>query len=97
MPRSYELEKTSFTKSFGDSHTAIALEVALNLKANNIYLVGYDGYQNSMITQKETNLVNENELLFKDFSTFSGITLKSFTKSQYNNIQLVSIYTYIYE
>jgi 4-hydroxy 2-oxovalerate aldolase len=64
---SFELKKISFADKHKDAHTAIALQSALDLKGKNIYLAGYDGYSNGMITPKEQGLISENEYLFSSF------------------------------
>lgn len=92
---SYELEEVSFTNKFEDSHTAIALQTALELGASTIYLVGYDGYSGDTIGQKEQELFLENEYLFEKFNKKYSIPLISITSSLYEGLEKDSVYTKI--
>src|SRR5690606_16034862 len=51
--KSFELEAIEFTQQFRDSHTALALQTALSLGAKQIYIAGYDGYQELPTSSKE--------------------------------------------
>ena len=62
--RAYELCSVNFTKKHKDSLFTLALETALQLKCTEIYLVGFDGYQEGM-GNKERGLAKENEYLIK--------------------------------
>lgn len=88
----YELENITFTDSVIDSHTVLALQTAINLKARKIYVVGYDGYQGNNIMEKEQELFIENELLFKELLR-EGIELSSLTPSKYKSLSSQSIYS----
>jgi 4-hydroxy 2-oxovalerate aldolase len=68
-----ELESVSFTDQNTDSHTALALQVSLDLKAKNIYLAGYDGYQEGNITRNEQNLIVENEHAFAQIQEYTNL------------------------
>lgn len=62
--RAYELSSIKFTSKYQDSLFTLALETALLLKCNDIYLVGFDGYQEGL-SNKERELAKENEYLIK--------------------------------
>ena len=73
---SFELKEVSFTDKYMDAHTSLALQTSLVLNSKNVYLAGYDGYSNEMITSKEQGLISENEYLFSRFEklvSFSSI------------------------
>ena len=92
---SFELANISFTDKLKDSHTALALETAMELGAKDIYLVGYDGYQEQSISQMERTLSEENEFLFNAFRKFSDVALCSLTPTNYKNIPVTSVYAYL--
>lgn len=94
--KSFELAKVDFTPKYKDSHTALALQTALYLGAKQIYLAGYDGYQDFPIAQKERDLTSENELLFELFNTNFDGELVSLTPSRYKSLTLDSLYAKIY-
>ena len=89
----YELPAVEFTDQYKDSHTALALQTALLLNAKNIYVAGYDGYQEGVITQKERDLTAENEFLFSLFKVHSPeISLVSITPTNYKKLSTISLY-----
>jgi 4-hydroxy 2-oxovalerate aldolase len=94
--KSFELDRVDFTKKFTDSHTAMSLQTAISLNAQTVFLAGYDGYQDSLITQIERDLTEENEYLFKLFSELFSQPL-SLTPSAYKNVKYASIYSFINE
>lgn len=93
--KSFELPSVEFTEKFKDSHTALALQTAIFLNAKNVYIVGYDGYQDMQLSQKERDLTDENETLFSLFSETVS-PLISLTPSVYKKLKFDSIYSYIY-
>ncbi|NJN27806.1 MAG: hypothetical protein HC819_18470 [Cyclobacteriaceae bacterium] len=64
IDKCFELREMTFTKSLVDTHTAIAIQTAIDLKASRIYLVGYDGYYDN-VSMVERELSAENEELFR--------------------------------
>lgn len=91
----YELSKIEFTNHYQDSCTTLALQTALNICKGNIYIVGYDGYPGSVLSEKEMELSNENKTLFSDYSIFTGRKLVSLTQSIYNELEIKSVYQYL--
>ncbi len=89
--KAYELSEVNFTDSFEDSHTALALQTALELKVDNIYVVGYDGYNESKMGDKERELFNENEYLFEKGNLEVGI--ESLTPTKYSKLPQSNIYS----
>lgn len=87
---SYELAKVDFTEKFKDSHTALALQSALELGLKDVYCVGYDGYQGD-ISQKEQELYMENEYLF-NLSKKHLSSLISLTSTSYSQLTPSSVY-----
>lgn len=67
----------------------LALQTALELTAENVYLVGYDGYPKNAITHKEQLLINENEYSFRMVG--KKVLLKSILPSEYG-IEVTSVY-----
>jgi 4-hydroxy 2-oxovalerate aldolase len=93
--KSFELANIDFTDKLKDSHTALALQTALVLGVEEILLVGYDGYQEKTISQLEKGLSDENESLFDAFTTYAKCTLRSLTPTNYKNLPVVSVYSYL--
>lgn len=87
-----ELNNVEFTSELKDAHTTLALQTALQLEANKIYIVGYDGYGQEPLSSRELELFNENELLFNNFRLNIGRNLVSLTPSKYNELISQSIY-----
>ncbi len=93
--RSYELPDIIFTKLINDSHTVLALQTAIQLGAIEVELVGYDGYQEGVISQIEKSLYDENDLIFADFKKYTGIQLKSLTNTNYKNLLIEPVFSKI--
>lgn len=91
----YEIAAIEFTHGFEDSCTALAIQTALNLSKSNIYVVGYDGYPGSILSEKEVTLSNETRSLFMDYEKCAGIRMKSLTPSIYPELDVESIYQFI--
>ena len=94
-PQTYELTEITFTQRVTDSHTVLALQTALKLNADKVYLVGYDGYSTGQMSQIERGLAAENEMLFQDFSQATGKELVSLLPSEYSELTFDSIYAYL--
>lgn len=73
------------------SHTLIALQSCLNFETNNIYIAGYDGYENTL-SRNEKELFIENDLLFNEFRQKIGKSLLSLTPTTYSNLEKGSVY-----
>lgn len=88
-----ELKEINFTTTLLDTHTAIAIQAAIDLNIKEILLVGYDGYTES-VTKVEQELSKENELLFG--MATKKVNLKSLFPTAYN-LPVESIYALINE
>jgi 4-hydroxy 2-oxovalerate aldolase len=93
--KSFELNSIGFTDKLKDAHSALALQTVLELGVKEIFMVGYDGYQENTITQLEKSLADENESLFAEFQKHAGITLTALTPTNYKNLSLQSVYAYL--
>jgi 4-hydroxy 2-oxovalerate aldolase len=91
----FQLKKINFTEEVTDSHTALALQASITLGADEVYLVGYDGYNDVPLTELERTLVSENEYLFNAFKNFKEIDLISLTPSKYKTLKVKSVYSCI--
>lgn len=91
----YELPSIDFTKEYQDSCTTLAIQTALNICKGNIYMVGYDGYPGSILSEKEVALSNENMALLRDYENYTGKKMKSLTPSLYPELEVESIYQFI--
>ncbi|MEX2437632.1 MAG: aldolase catalytic domain-containing protein [Candidatus Babeliales bacterium] len=93
MKETFELKEVNFTDKYNDSHTAISLQTALELGVEEIYSVGFDGYNGEMIGEKEKDLLKENSYLFERFSKKQII--RSLTQTQYNELEAGSVYSLV--
>ncbi len=94
--RSFEIEKIDFTDKITDSHTVLALQIAIALEAKKVYMVGYDGYHDADINEIQRTLVDENEYLFNEFEKYTGVLqLNALTPSTYKTLKVTSIYSII--
>lgn len=84
------LESLEFDNNLAQSATAIAFQIAFDLKVEKVYLTGYDGYSEN-IQKEELELFEENQLIF-DYARSKGISLYSLTPTQYK-IASKSIYS----
>ena len=91
----YEIPSLDFTQGFEDSCTALAIQTALNVGKRNIYVVGYDGYPGSILSEKEVTLTNETKTLFRDYEKCTGGKMKSLTNSLYPELEVESIYQFL--
>lgn len=95
IDKTFELSGISFTNHYLDSCTTLAIETALRLSNKNIYVVGYDGYSSTILSEKEIALTNENRTLFEDYHKHTGNKLVSLTKTLYKELHVVSIYQFV--
>ena len=95
LDKTFELADVKFTNRFDDSCTTLAIETAIKLSSKNIYIVGYDGYPSSILSEKVMALTNENRSLFADFHAFTGHKLVSLTQSLYDELEVKSVYQFI--
>ena len=65
MASSYELSSINFTKASDDSPLAIAIQLAINFQVDNVYFIGFDGYDTN-INKSQFKLVQENQNVFRD-------------------------------
>lgn len=93
--QTFELPKITFTSSYLDSCTTVALQTALVLGAKEINIVGYDGYKGKVLSDKEMSLSNENRILFEDFQKNAGAVIVSLTPSLYKSLYVKSIYQFV--
>lgn len=93
LDKSYELEKVVLNSQSDISHSSIAIQTAINFRSELIYMVGYDGYANTL-SRKEQELFIENESLFEEVKNM-GMSLYSLTTTAYKNLIPGSIYSEI--
>jgi 4-hydroxy 2-oxovalerate aldolase len=92
--RSFELSEINFTDTYIDSCSAIALQLSLGIQPKIVYVVGYDGYSDAQIGQKEQELFLENEYLFEKTKPFD-LKLISLTPTSYAGLEHHSIFSLI--
>lgn len=92
IDKSFELEKVTFSTLYQDSHTALALQTAIELSAATIYIAGYDGYD-GLINENERLLTSENEyLLSKIVDKRPDIEIATITATKYQGMKNLSVY-----
>lgn len=91
----FELPRIEFTTEYQDSCTTLAIQTALNISKGKIYIVGYDGYPGSILSEKEVALSNENMALLQDYEKYTGKKMKSLTPSLYPELEVESLYQFI--
>ncbi len=89
-----ELKDIQFTTKYLDSVTAVVLQVAIELKASSVEVIGYDGYSGD-ISKQQMELFQENDFLFQQFYQFTNTKLQTLTKSDYTSLEPKSIYSVI--
>ncbi len=95
ISESFELAEVNITDAYKDAHTALALQLAKELKVSTLYLAGYDGYLDQQINQKEQDLLVENNQVFSDAAAAFDAMI-SLTPSNYKNLKVQSVYSLIY-
>ena len=63
--------------------------------ADDVYVVGYDGYRGAVLSDKEADLTNENRTLFDDFKAQTGKEIISLVPTLYKSLKVISIYQYL--
>ena len=91
----YELDNITFTHSYLDSCTTLALQAAIAMEAKEVNIIGYDGYKGEVLSEKEMELTNENKTLFEAFKDAQGVELRSLTPSLYKSLKVESIYQFL--
>ena len=88
----YKLKKNNIDKNINNSPLAIALSASQELKAQNVYLVGFDGFE-KINKINDYSLFNENQKIFNFYS--KKLNLLFLTDTIYENIKKSSIYQYL--
>ena len=89
---SFELTSVMFSDLYKDSHTALALQTAIELSVSTIFIAGYDGYD-GLIGENERMLTQENEyLLSKIVQEYPEKDIATITATKYNGVKNISVY-----
>lgn len=92
MDKSFELAGVTFSDLYQDSHTALALQTAIELSAQTVYIAGYDGYEGT-IGENERMLTQENEyLLARIVEQQLAIEIATITATKYQGVKNLSVY-----
>lgn len=90
--KTFELHEVTFTDLFRDSCTAMALQAAIEMCARSVMVIGYDGYTDVVMTQRERDLTAENEYIMEAFDRAFEGEFVSLTPTLYNALRVDSIY-----
>lgn len=92
MDRSFELHDITFSSLYQDSHTALALQTAIELSVETLYIAGYDGYD-GLVGENERMLTHENEYLLSRFvSEEPGTEVSTITATKYEGLNSLSVF-----
>ncbi|WP_194778232.1 aldolase catalytic domain-containing protein [Pararhodonellum marinum] len=94
LERTFELKTFTFSEVFQKSMTAVALEIGNVLQAEQLWVVGYDGYHSGDSSKNQLELFNENEHLFGQYLA-SGKKLDALTPTEYRSLDQKSVYSLI--
>lgn len=92
MNQSYELSKSEIDYPLNDTHTILALQTAMELKVEELFLVGYDGYPKESISSKEHELFIENQAIFNSLK--GKLKMTSIVPTTYE-IDSQSVYSFL--
>ncbi|MFV0565525.1 MAG: aldolase catalytic domain-containing protein [Flavobacteriaceae bacterium] len=87
-----ELNSIEFTNVTTDSPMAIAIQAAVDLGVTELYLVGFDGYDVN-INQNQFVIANENQQVIDDAIKINNLSIKTFTPTKYQRLEIVSLYS----
>ena len=91
LEKSFELKKITFIDHYFDSPLTLALQTAIELKSHQVFLVGFDGYE-QLNSTKDILLHKENQSILDQF-LFHNSNLHFLTPSSYSNISKRSIFS----
>lgn len=91
--QTYELANVGIIGEYADSCTTIALQLAYELSHNEVYIVGYDGYNAVALTEKELALNKENREIFELYKRNTSKQLISLLPTLYNELKVKSLYS----
>lgn len=89
----FELKQIEYCSEYNDSLLAISLQVAIELGAEIVSLIGFDGYDNNN-DKKMIEVAAENQYILNQFSKYRN-NIRFLTPSTYNYINQESIYCYL--
>jgi len=87
----FELRGITFINEYPDTLLTIAFQLAIELKSDNVYLFGLDGYDLNTDEQM-LEVSKENQILINSFLE-TEFNLKSLTPSNYQGFETISIYS----
>lgn len=92
--KTFELASFEFAKSYTNSCTSLSLQIALNLGADNVYIIGYDGYPDGFKSLKDKELTEENLIVLDEFKKVYQGNVVSLTPTTYD-LKEESLYQYL--
>ncbi len=90
--KTYELLQITYTDLVKESQTALSLQICIDLKAEEVMVVGYDGYSGTKLGSKEQELLAENEQLFAAAQN-AGLKITALSQTKYKSLITDSIYS----
>lgn len=89
------LREKSSSKAYGKTHTGIAIQIIIEMQPEDIFVVGYDGYEERNLTAKEIESFEENTEIFENFVSNMKIDLISLTKTKYEIMFQDAVFNYL--
>ena len=89
---SKELEAITFTSLDTESPMALATQVAIDLGVEQIYYIGFDGYDLSL-NQNQFVMARENQIIIDDIIKKKGVKVEFLTPTKYKNVVVSSVYS----
>ena len=89
------LREKSSSKAYGKTHTGIAVQTIIEMQPKNIFVVGYDGYEERNLTVKEIESFEENTEIFENFVSNMKTNLISLTKTKYEVMIQDAVFNYL--
>lgn len=90
----FEVPKITFANKYFDSPLAVAIQIALNLNASQIKLIGFDGYNTSLDPSK-LELFQENQYLIDQAVQLPQVQVESLSFTNYQRIPQSSIFAFL--
>lgn len=94
IDKTFELEAISFIDKFSDSPLTLAIQIALDLKIQDLYFIGFDGY-NSSINQAQYEVALENQEIFDQVAKLNFTNTAFLSPTKYKGLKKDSVYGYL--
>lgn len=91
---STELASINFTNVSEDSPLALSIQTALDIGANELFFIGFDGYKNE-INNTQLLMTQENQKILDDLKLINDTKSIFLAPTRYKNVKINSVYNYV--